>query len=176
MARAGDVLEDPTEGQRIVFRQTTRETNGALLQFDLFLKPGASITQHIHPHQEERLEVISGSVRFRIGGVEQSGSAGQPLIVPPGTSHGFWNSGGDEAHVIVEFRPALRIETYFETSFGLAQEGNTGLSKLLRMAILLHEYENEVYPAWPPLFVQRILFGLLTLVGRVFGYKAPTPD
>ena len=39
MAREGDVIENPVSGARIVFRKTARNTNGELLQFDLFFKP-----------------------------------------------------------------------------------------------------------------------------------------
>ena len=39
MAKQGDVIENPVTGERIVFRQTSADTNGELLQFELYLKP-----------------------------------------------------------------------------------------------------------------------------------------
>ena len=61
MAREGDVIENPVSGARIVFRKTARNTNGELLQFDLFFKRhligGARL---IHPRQEMRFEVVFG--------------------------------------------------------------------------------------------------------------------
>ena len=115
MAREGDVIENPVSGARIVFRKTARNTNGELLQFDLFFKRhligGARL---IHPRQEMRFEVVSGMVRSPVGGKEQSLSAGQVVVVPPGVPHSFRNDGDEEAHVLVDFRPALKLETFLQ--------------------------------------------------------------
>jgi hypothetical protein len=35
VAHAGEVIENPVTGERVVFRQTARDTGGELLQFDL---------------------------------------------------------------------------------------------------------------------------------------------
>ncbi len=40
MAKTGDVIENPTTGERITFLKTTRETNGELLRFEYSLPPG----------------------------------------------------------------------------------------------------------------------------------------
>ena len=42
MARPGDELRHPITGERIVWRQVARDTDGALLQADLFASPQAS--------------------------------------------------------------------------------------------------------------------------------------
>ncbi len=39
----------------------------------------------------------------------------------------------------------------------------------------MHDYEDEIYLAQPPLFVQRVIFGVLAKVGRLFGYRAEYP-
>jgi hypothetical protein len=35
----------------------------------------------------------------------------------------WWIEGEEEGHVLVEFRPALNTETFFETMYGLARDG-----------------------------------------------------
>ena len=40
MARAGDTIESPPSGARIVFLKTARDTNGQLLQLDDVMKGG----------------------------------------------------------------------------------------------------------------------------------------
>jgi len=40
VARLGDVIENPRIGARMVFLRTGAETNGQLLQADLFVRPG----------------------------------------------------------------------------------------------------------------------------------------
>src|SRR5215218_826602 len=73
--------------------------------------------------QQSGAEVISGSVRFRVGAEERSLKAGESITIPANTPHFFWNDGEEEAHFIGWFRPALKIERFFESFFGLAQDG-----------------------------------------------------
>ncbi|HVG98699.1 MAG TPA: cupin domain-containing protein, partial [Chloroflexota bacterium] len=64
MARAGDVLEHPITGERIVVRQSARDTRGELFELDIYVRPGGFVAAaHIHPRQEERFEIVSGALR-----------------------------------------------------------------------------------------------------------------
>jgi quercetin dioxygenase-like cupin family protein len=181
MAKAGDTLESPLSGARIVFLKTARDTSGELLQLDDVMKGGGRVPiEHVHPHMEERFEILSGTARLSMRGQERDVGAGETIVVPAGTPHVWWNAGEEEAHLILEFRPALRTETLFETVFGLAQDGKVnsknGLPNPLQLAVIVREYEDEIYLARPPLFVQRVLFGLLAPIGKLLGYKARYPE
>jgi quercetin dioxygenase-like cupin family protein len=178
MARAGDVIENPVRGERVVFRSTAADTGGELLQFDFFMKPGVPpVFEHVHARQEERIEVVSGTVSYRLGGVEHRLSAGEIAVLPPGVRHTLWNSGSDEAHVIMECRPALALETVFETLFGLARDGKTnkrGTPNPLQGAVI--GLESETFFPWPPIPVQRGLLAVLAPLARLFGYRARYPQ
>lgn len=53
MAQAGDTLEHPVTGERIIWRQVARETAGELLQFDRYMGSGGFVAaEHVHPRQE----------------------------------------------------------------------------------------------------------------------------
>jgi len=55
MAYAGQILDKPLGGERIVFRKTASETGGELLVFELFLIPDGHVPgAHVHPEQEKR--------------------------------------------------------------------------------------------------------------------------
>ncbi len=63
MAYSGQVLDNPVSGERIVFRKTAADTGGPLLAFDLFLAPDGHVPGlHVHPAQEERFEVVRGTL------------------------------------------------------------------------------------------------------------------
>ena len=176
MAKAGDILEHPVTGEKIVFRKTAKDTGGELMQADVIMRPhGFVAAEHVHPLQEERFEVLSGSVKFRVRGVKREVHAGEIAVVPPGTPHVWWNDGDQEAHVLVDVRPALRFDEFFETFFGLAQAGKvskkTGLPNLLVLALVMREFEQELHLAQPPAAAQRVVFGLLASVGRLLGYQ-----
>ena len=72
MARSGDQLDNPVTGLRTVFRATSEETGGELLQVewigDAFWTTGPD---HVHRLQEERFEVLSGTLGLSVDGVER---------------------------------------------------------------------------------------------------------
>ena len=63
MITPGDVLAHPITGETIIFRQTAATTGGKLVGVDFYMRPGAFVAaEHIHPRQEERFEVIAGTL------------------------------------------------------------------------------------------------------------------
>jgi quercetin dioxygenase-like cupin family protein len=180
MARSGEVVENPMIGDRVTWRKTAQETYGELLQYELVVWPAAKgPLAHIHPRQEERFEVLSGTLRARVGDREQTLGAGQSLAVAPGTPHTWWNDGHDEAHVRVEFRPALHFETILETGYGLARDGKTnekGVPNPLQLGVMFNEYRDEIYLAALPIAVQKVLWALLGTIGKRLGYEARYPQ
>jgi quercetin dioxygenase-like cupin family protein len=180
MARAGAELINPVTGLRTVFRKTARDTGGELLQVDWIGSPGWTTgPDHVHRRQDERFEVLSGKLGLRVEGVERVLGEGEVLVAPAGYAHAGWNTGDDEVHALVDFRPALRTETAFETLAGLAVDGKTngaGAPKNpLLLALVLREYEDEIYFVRPPLFVQKVIFGVLAKVARLLGYQTVYP-
>jgi quercetin dioxygenase-like cupin family protein len=126
MIQAGDVIENPVTGERLVFRKTSRETNGEAVVLETFVKAdGFVATAHVHPHQEERFQILRGTLGFRLGREKIVAGPGQRVTVAAGTAHKFWNAGDDEAHFVCEVRPALQFEQLIETMFGLAADGKT---------------------------------------------------
>lgn len=178
MAYAGKVIESPTT--RLVFEQTAADMNGELLSFEQFVRGGTpEVPEHVHPKQEERFVVLSGRMGVRAAGTERVFYAGEEVVVQPGTPHTFWNAGEEELHQLVEVRPALKQEVFFETVFGLQRdgrfptEGEKGTPNPRQGALLVLEYGN--YLAKPPIPVQKVLFGPLALLGRLLGYRASYP-
>jgi len=181
MAKTGDELVNPVTGLRTVFRKTARDTGGELLRVEWIGDPGWTTgPDHVHPRQEERFEVLSGRLGLRVGGVERVLDEGEAITAPAGSAHAAWNAGDDEeVHALVDFRPALRTERAFETLAGLARDGKTNMAGApkdpLLLALIVREFEEEIYFVRPPLYVQRVIFGALATVARLFGYRAEYP-
>ena len=173
MARAGELIENPVTHDRVIFRATAQDTNGASLEFDDFLLAGyISPPEHVHPRQQERFEVISGSLAIRIDGRERVLSAGGSVTVPPNTPHTVRNAGNGETHVRIEFQPALQTEAFFKSMFALARDGKTdrnGKPSLLQFAAGASEY--GMYVTNPPIALQKALFAVLGPLARSLGYR-----
>lgn len=177
MVHPGQVMENPVTGEdRIVFTRTARQTGGELFELEVFVRAGAPGTPGmVHPLQDENFRILSGSLDFNIGGKKQRLKEGEGLIIPKGTPHNWWNESNEEAHALVEIRPALGSEDLFANIYGLCSEkGN--LPNMLQMAVLIDEHWDEGHLARPPLFMQKIMFGALAPVGRLLGYKAHYPE
>ena len=175
MIEPGQTIENSVTGERIVFRKTSRETNGAAVVIETFVQPNGFVAAaHVHPSQEERFEVLSGSVGFKIGRQKLVAGPGQRLTVPAGTPHKFWNAGDDVAHFVCEVRPALQFESLLETMFALAEDGKTnrkGMPNPLRLAVIANAHFDTVRLPFPPALVQRIALALGAPVGRLAGYR-----
>ncbi len=158
MAYAGQTIENPVSGETIRFEQTAADTDGELLAFEVELTPDGHVPgMHVHPEQEERFEVLAGTMKFRKGFKTVVAEAGDVVTVPAGTAHKFANAGDEPAVARVEVRPALQMERLFETAVALAEEGRTtkkGMPKPLELALFTREFKREVQGAFPPAFIQ----------------------
>lgn len=180
MAKSGDVIEHPVTGEKFTFLETARDTGGEYVRIEARVSPhGFVAAAHIHPLIEETFDVRAGTWAFVVDGKETRVGPGGGAIIPAGTPHAWWNAGEEEGVAIVEFRPALKADEFFESFFGLAQDGRvspkTGLPNLLWMALILRHYRDFVHLARPPLFVQRAVFTPLAGVARLLGYGMPRP-
>src|ERR1043166_5171335 len=174
MIEAGQTIENSVTGERIIFRKTSRETNGAAVVIETFVQPNGFVAAaHVHPSQEERCEVRSGSVAFKLGRKKLVAGPGQRLTVPAGTPHKFWNAGDDVAHFVCEVRPALQFESLLETMFALAGDGKTnrkGMPNPLRLAVIANAHFDTVRLPFPPAILQKIALALGAPAGRLLGY------
>ena len=179
MARRLQTLVNPATGERITFHATAAETDGELVAIDLELPEGGRVPGglHIHPHQEERFEVVSGTMRFRVRRERIIAEPGDVVVVPAGVPHDFANAGNETALVRVEIRPALKMEQLFETAVALAEQGRTmfgGIPRPLDLALFTREFDQEVQAAFPPRWVQRLALAPLAWLagwrGRDLGH------
>ncbi len=179
MARSGEVLENPATGQRIIFKQTSRDTDGALLEVEsVYTKPTPSKPPvHYHPAQEEIFEVLAGKLCVLIDGEQRTFGEGEMLVIPRGTRHTMWAESSG-VRVDWQTRPALKTEAFFETIYSLARDGETnskGAPNLLQSAVIAQSYAGEfrlVSPPWP---VQQLLFAILAPIGKLLGHRPTYP-
>jgi len=178
--RSGDVIEDPATGTRVVFRRTAAETGGGAVVVEAFLEPNGLVPrERVHPHQEQRLEVLAGSLGASIGGSRSVAGAGARLTVPPGVRCRFWNAGDDVVHVVLEVAPALRFESLVECACALGVATAAGLRPgPLRRAVVAAAHFDTARPAFPPSPLQRLWLAVAAPLGRALVRRdtpSPTP-
>ena len=162
---AGGVLTNPITHERFVRLPAPPDR----LRFEVQAPPHMVRPPiHLHCHSAESFQILEGCATFLVDGAERVLRAGEALEVAPSTPHTWWNSGDGLLRVAIEFRPALRMQSFFETLCGLAMERrNLGVLQIAASAALW-----DSYLAGPPLMLQRTLFALLRPVARARGYQA----
>lgn len=176
MIKQGDRITNARTGQVMVFLKTGTETNGQLLQIDCISPPrNAKEPEHIHPFQENKFEIISGSCTFSINGQEKIAKQGDIVVIPLRVRHHFWNSETTDAHYIQEFRPTLKIDEFFETFFALSRDeklNENGIPNLFHASLIMLKHKNEIRITRPPWPLQLLTYWTLAPIGYLMGHRS----
>ncbi len=180
MAHIGDSIEHPLTGERLTFLETAATTGGEFLKLRLEMAPGGSLPRpHTHPQAEERFEVVAGRVQIATGGKTRVVDAGDTVLVPRGAGHVWGNPFDDPAAIAVTVRPALKLETFFETWFGLARDekvsASTQMPSLLQLVLVMHDFRAEMGVPGPVGVALRGLGGAIAPLARARGYRSVYP-
>lgn len=184
---AGDILENPITGMRTVVIETPEETEGRRVVVEYELRPGTGrdyTLAHIHRRYVERFEILSGRAAYMLNGLTGAAAAGETVTVPVGMSHVHPWSVGDEPLVVRQTTEAAAPDAIglnsallaAETLLYLSHRGKVdadGRPNALQGAVIFHELLlPHSHAAGLPYSIQRVVFGMLAAVGRLFGYRA----
>jgi glyoxylate utilization-related uncharacterized protein len=126
---------------------------------------------HLHPKQEERFEVLEGEINVLLDGERRALRQGDTLTIPPGTPHRMW--ADEPARQRWETRPAQKTARFFETLWGMQQdgrlEGDPRKAKL-QMALTMRHFRHEIHVVGLPR-AQRMALPLLAVVARARGME-----
>ena len=179
-SRTNNLYVNPVTKERAVLLVSSAESGGELLRAEMWAPPEARVSApHIHPKQDERFEVRAGRLGVRYGEETRTAETGETVEVPAGTVHDWWTVGTEPARVMIEVRPALRFEDMIATSWGLAAAGRTnpkGMPRLLQLALLSEEFDDNIRFVSPPRWVQRTIVKVLGPLARRRGLKGHYPE
>jgi quercetin dioxygenase-like cupin family protein len=124
------MIENPRSGEQIEFVSSAPEL---LVMLATWTRPGHRALEHVHPHMEERFEVIGGAAAFCIDDEHRDAAPGDVVVVAPGSRHRAWNPRSAPVRLRIEMRPALRWQEFTERLFAEEQP-----------ATLLEQFRREV--------------------------------
>jgi mannose-6-phosphate isomerase-like protein (cupin superfamily) len=137
--------------------------------------PGGAITEHLHPHQEERFIITAGEGHFTLGDEERVVGADQTLVVPAGVRHSQTNRGSVDIEGVVELRPGLHSKEMFEAFAGVVADGGTsprGAPKNpLRLGATFWHLRHESRATSPPIWLQNLTLPPLSALAKLFGVR-----
>ena len=169
----GQTIENPISGERITFLKTAEETNGASCLFDCRVSPGKTpLPAHIHTTQEERFEMISGTLEVVLGDETFTLCAGQKAVLPAGIKHQWRNAGPEDVHFRVEVVPPRNIERVLEAVAGMARDGKMTKRCVPKNLFRLAQFArlSETYMPGIPIWLQKVGLTIGCAIARVLGY------
>ena len=83
--------KDGSEIRELAGTPTGNSVNQSLAEATV--PPGADTEEHYHRVSEEIYLFTGGSGRMKLGDEEGEVSAGDTVVIPPGTPHRLWNTG-----------------------------------------------------------------------------------
>ncbi len=177
MARIGQTIEHPFTGERLTFLETAETTSGEYLRVNIEMAPGGSLPRpHTHPRAVEQFDVTAGRLRIVTAGKTRTAEAGESVVVPRGASHMWGNPFDETAAVAVTINPALNLEAFFETWFGLANDGkvdpHTQVPTFLQAVLIMHDFRAEIGVPGAAGLALRALGPVLSPLARARGYRS----
>jgi quercetin dioxygenase-like cupin family protein len=123
----------------------------------------------VHPDQDERIEIISGSLNVRIGTQQHGLRAGDVIAIPRGTAHQVWNDSATPTRVLRRMSHPGRAADYF-AAFNEVQ--NAGDAGVLQSSVLVTEFPDVVRAGGFSGPLMRGVLKVLGFLGRRRGYRA----
>jgi len=163
-------LENRHTGEILRLRRMRDADGQTVLAIDGSLPPGMSGPPlHVHFHQREEGLVKAGTLGARIGKEKIIVPAGKTSVFPAGVVHAWWNAGDDLLELSGRAVPAGDLDRYLQALFTVVNAGPSGRPSIFYLAHVLWRHRHTQAVELPPRIIQRIVFPLILLVGRVLG-------
>lgn len=179
MATRGQTITNPITHEHITFLKTSEETGGESLVFDCRVTPGGvPLRPHVHATQEERFEILSGTLGVMLGGKKMILHPGDRVVLPAKIKHQWWNAGNDEVHFRVEVVPPRNLETVLEVVSALAHAGKMNKQCMPRNPFVLAQFGelSETYLPVVPIWMQKVGLAMGSTMGSLLGYDPTFPQ
>lgn len=124
---------------------------------------------HIHFHQREEGTVKAGTLGAQIGREKMVVPTGGSATFPAGVVHKWWNGGDDVLELSGQAIPAVDLDRYLQALFAVLNASASGRPSIFYLAHVLWRHRHTQAVVTPPRTVQRIVFPLVLLVGRLLG-------
>ncbi|MCL4296625.1 MAG: cupin domain-containing protein [Anaerolineae bacterium] len=157
-------------GEQITFRQFVSDPTGDWLEGENLVQPGAGPPMHVHYLQEEGLTVLKGRLGYQLADREpQYAGEGETAVFKPGEVHRFWNAGEGELHCTSYVKPADNLEYFLSAIFDSQKQNGGRQPDSFDVAYLLGRYKDEFGLVEIPGFVQRFIFPIVVMLGKLLG-------
>ncbi len=163
-------LENRHTGEILRLRRVRDGEGQIVLTIDGSLPPRMSGPPvHVHFHQREEGGVKAGTFGARVGNEKIVVPAGGTAVFPAGVIHTWWNAGEDLLELSGRAIPAVDLDRYLQALFAVLNASVSGRPSIFYLAHVLWRHRRTQALMVPPPAIQRIVFPLVLLAGRILG-------
>lgn len=166
-------LENRHTGEMLRMRRERDRSGQVILMIEGSLPPrGNGPPPHKHLQEREEGRVQAGTLGARIGAQRLVVQTGEDAAFPAGVVHSWWNAG----ETLLEFSgrvvPAVDLDQFLQALFAVLNASASNRPSIFYLAHVLWRHRHTQEVMTPPAAIQRILFPMVLLIGRVLGkYK-----
>lgn len=117
-----------------------KQLSETCFSFDTLFPPGTFVPFHIHPEQDEFIQVFEGRFSLWVDGVESEAGPGDLVCLPMGCKHAIFNRTDADARALFWVTPSARLYDLFTRL-----DGMTDKDEVVRVSA---EHDIHFYP--PP--------------------------
>jgi quercetin dioxygenase-like cupin family protein len=162
------------DGDSVEILETAAMTGGERVRARFRFKAGSPLgLGHIHPLQDETMEVLSGRLGYWLNNTKKILSPGESVTLPRGIVHRHGPEGSEDVVVLTTVTPGLDSDYLFENFFGISSEcGFTSARTLFHIIIWNAKLKSGFALPVIPIWLQSTLTRALTPILYLFGYRA----
>ncbi len=166
-------LENRHTGETLRMRRERDVSGQMILIVEGTLPPGSKgPPPHVHFREREEGRVQAGTLGARIGGQTTIVQTGGNALFPAGVVHSWWNAGETLLQFNGRVVPAVDLDQFLQALFAVLNASATDRPSIFYLAHVLWRHRRTQAVVRPPVAIQRILFPVVLLIGRVLGkYK-----
>lgn len=173
MPRVGDLVEDPSSGERGL----VLERRDGLIWGEFVIAPGgAGPPVHIHAFSPEALHVVSGEMSAIVGDEHLEVGPGESVFVPPGTPHTWFNAGDtaavSRAPLEEKYGTSETLVLCISQLWQMQNDPTFVESRNMLFQISLMAPYCDIWDADAPIWAQRAAFYLIAPTARLLGYRS----
>jgi len=163
-------LENRHTGEVLKIRRVRDSRGQIVLSIEGSLPPRTSgPPPHVHFQQREEGCVKAGTVGARVGNEKIVVRTGESAVFPAGVVHTWWNGGEELLELTGQAIPAVDLDRYLQALFAVLNATASGRPSIFYLAHVLWRHRRTQAVMTPPIAIQRIVFPVVLLVGRILG-------
>jgi quercetin dioxygenase-like cupin family protein len=163
-------LENRHTGEILRIRRVRDADGQIVLTIEGSLPPRASgPPPHLHFREREEGVVKAGTLGAQVGNMKITVQAGESAVFPAGVVHSWWNAGEDLLEFNGRVIPAVDLDRFLQAIFAVLNAGASGRPSVFYLAHVVWRHRQTQAIASPPPVIQRIVFPIILLIGRVLG-------